>query len=602
MHSIIASRVVAGLFFALALVMTGPVHAQRAVRSSAVDELRRALEIPIRNPMDPADIAFRRKNVTKAIDNLRTIEQMADALSMPEGWLDIVSEGKSADIDGELRGYLAERFYKRVRALLTSDSDELQLAALTLVGAMGDVRGAGKQPGRLSRPLAPDVIRLLADDGAAVRQRSAEVLGEINADPKLAAPVLQKVIADKSSTPLRRAAARALVGLARIATRNYAERFRDYNKDRNLLEAQEFLRNDLMAMIPAVITACREGMDDYDSEVEIASAEAVTIAANALGVLVPDPFPRRDFPPAGRPWTEIEKQFIAEYTRSVEQERKELLPAAEALEQLSVKMNGAALSAIGNVLADDDAPVRLQGCKALQEASYTRWKLVQRAESVPPYEQRGLPADQDPIRRMMHNAMPDLRERILGHDPHVRLMALKAIEWLESEATPAAPTLIHALGDPDVFVRWEAIRILGDIKPDNDAVPGLARQLFDEDLDLRLAAAATLEKFGPAARAALPQLIATLNRGDPEIRIAVIEAIASQGKQATSAIPALIQALDADNAKVVTASANALDAFGKEARAAIPALQRHLEHPDAQARRAVSEALIDIISDIRTKQ
>ncbi|MGE3804551.1 MAG: HEAT repeat domain-containing protein, partial [Gemmataceae bacterium] len=399
--------------------------AQRADKPvDPVEELRRALTEPIKNPSNFEEYEFRRRNVLEKINALRTIGQMGNALAMPEGWLD-------TSIDQELRAELAERLYARIRGILATGNTDQKLAALTLIGSLGRVRGAAKYPtlddtqaaiigemfgdrlglaylgtgawippnrGRIARPLAPDVIEMLANPDEAIRIKAAQTLGQINADPKLAAPALQDVIAKSKARELRRTAATALVELARNATEAYANRLasgasNQYGGRRedpgSMLAAQEFLREDLLEMIPAVVMAARTGMDDGDDQVELASSEAVTIAARALGVLVPDPFLRRDFPAVGRPWTELERRLVDDYRRAVNNERRELLPAARALAQLEVKQEGNDVPPIVNVLEDEDAPVRLQGCSALQEITYARWKLVQRAASVPPYDQAG---------------------------------------------------------------------------------------------------------------------------------------------------------------------------------------------------------------------
>ena len=54
----------------------------------------------------------------------------------------------------------------------------------------------------------------------------------------------------------------------------------------------------------------------------------------------------------------------------------------------------------------------------------------------------------------------------------------------------------------------------------------LVRLLCDPDLDVRiLGAAVTLERFGPAAAAAVPDLIKWVNNGDPDNRIAVMKTL-----------------------------------------------------------------------------
>ena len=58
--------------------------------------------------------------------------------------------------------------------------------------------------------------------------------------------------------------------------------------------------------------------------------------------------------------------------------------------------------------------------------------------------------------------------------------------------------------------RYEAFRLQGDPSRPDFSVPALARLLHDQDYDVNIAAAAALDRFGPAARGAVPDLIKAL--------------------------------------------------------------------------------------------
>jgi len=65
---------------------------------------------------------------------------------------------------------------------------------------------------------------------------------------------------------------------------------------------------------------------------------------------------------------------------------------------------------------------------------------------------------------------------------------------------------IEALKSPELNVRREAARALGEIGPEAvDAVPELIEALNDEDMDL--IALSALKQIGPAAIAAVPAII-----------------------------------------------------------------------------------------------
>jgi len=72
---------------------------------------------------------------------------------------------------------------------------------------------------------------------------------------------------------------------------------------------------------------------------------------------------------------------------------------------------------------------------------------------------------------------------------------------------------IEALKSPELNVRREAARALGEIGPGAvDAVPELIEALDDEDMDL--IALSALKQIGPAARAAAPAIRQWLKKID----------------------------------------------------------------------------------------
>jgi hypothetical protein len=71
----------------------------------------------------------------------------------------------------------------------------------------------------------------------------------------------------------------------------------------------------------------------------------------------------------------------------------------------------------------------------------------------------------------------------------------------------------EALKSPDINIRREAARALGEIGPGaKDAVPELIEALDDEDMDLITVCA--LGRIGPAARAAAPAITQWLKKID----------------------------------------------------------------------------------------
>jgi HEAT repeat protein len=160
--------------------------------------------------------------------------------------------------------------------------------------------------------------------------------------------------------------------------------------------------------------------------------------------------------------------------------------------------------------------------------------------------------------RGLSAALPALSQSLSDPEPEVRLAVVEVLETLDSDAAPAAGALTKALADPNVFVRWSAARALSNLDPKQAemAVVPLARVLFDPDFHARMAAAATLEKYGPPAKAAVPDK--ALAHPDVRVRRAAAEALSRFGPLARDAEPALRRALDDREDVVRKAAAEAL--------------------------------------------
>jgi len=206
----------------------------------------------------------------------------------------------------------------------------------------------------------------------------------------------------------------------------------------------------------------------------------------------------------------------------------------------------------------------------------------------------------------MQEALPELESAVSDPDPQVRLAALEAIETYGPKAVGAKAGLVRALRDSNRYVRWAATRILGKVDPAEakEAVPELARLLNDPDLrrrcelepdqDVRMNAAMTLERFGPAAAAAAPALTRSISEGDAEEREKVIYARAAVGQANQAVISALAGQLTHDDPRVRRAAADALGRFAPTAtigRDTKAALVKALDDEDAEVRRAAADAL-----------
>jgi HEAT repeat protein len=246
------------------------------------------------------------------------------------------------------------------------------------------------------------------------------------------------------------------------------------------------------------------------------------------------------------------------------------------------------------------APVKMAPALLVKDLDATRGTLTpaglaaRRQETT--VESENMNALRDVIRRAR---LALILEGLSDRYPRARLGALDALEAMGQEALipETIPGLIRALSDPNLFVRWAAARILGELAPAGaaQAVPALARLLCDPDLNVRLAVAYALYNYGPAAAGAVSALGEAVGRGDAEFRIAAMQALEGIGTASTPALPAVIRNMTDIDPRIRTEAARVLGRFGPLAEGAAPALRRALNDPDAEVRRAVSEALLEIL-------
>jgi HEAT repeat protein len=215
-------------------------------------------------------------------------------------------------------------------------------------------------------------------------------------------------------------------------------------------------------------------------------------------------------------------------------------------------------------------------------------------ESEPPEITR------DPLLKGLRSALPGLAAGLKDRDVRIRLASLDVLEEMGPDAAPVASAVLEATHDPNLFVRWAAARTIGKMGPVEvkRGVSELARLISDEDLDVRTIAARGLERYGPAARAAVPALTRAVNVGDSEIRVGVMRALDGIGPDARSAIPAISRALSHSDYRVRRTAAEVLGHFGPLAKSAEPALRRALSDNEPDVRQAASDALLSIVPSV----
>jgi CubicO group peptidase (beta-lactamase class C family) len=166
--------------------------------------------------------------------------------------------------------------------------------------------------------------------------------------------------------------------------------------------------------------------------------------------------------------------------------------------------------------------------------------------------------------------------------------------------TAAVQLLVAALHSPDAAVREGAASSLGRLGPAaKEAIPALVATFTDEDLYLRGAAAVALGRIGSDA---VPALVQALGDGNENVRWSAAVALGRLGPQARDAGPALVRALSDANENVRFCAATALGGISPAVQDAVPALTEALHDRDEDVRRAAREALEQIAPHGRGKQ
>lgn len=183
--------------------------------------------------------------------------------------------------------------------------------------------------------------------------------------------------------------------------------------------------------------------------------------------------------------------------------------------------------------------------------------------------------------------------------------AAKALKALGPRAAPAVPAIIERmkLGDTDTA----RIGVLASIGP--AAVPALRDLLADRSVCAwgRGDAARELGLMGPAARAAIPELVAALS--DPEwlVRSSAAMALPAVWPDPDEVLPLLLPLFDDPEASTRRSAALATATFGPRALRAVPSLARAVSKPDpwvaddaAVALKAIGQAASPAVPGLTT--
>ncbi|WP_088252208.1 HEAT repeat domain-containing protein [Fimbriiglobus ruber] len=263
--------------------------------------------------------------------------------------------------------------------------------------------------------------------------------------------------------------------------------------------------------------------------------------------------------------------------------------------------------------------------------------LIQATKDTDPAVRGAAACSLSAVSRSVDKTVPVLIALLADPDDTVRSTAATSLGDLEGKAKPAVGALVTALNDKDRSVREEATIALARVGPGaspaipaliaafrkwpvddsnrtavvdalgriraGSAVPTLIAALTENDDDLRETAAYALGSFGPAAIAAVPNLLHLAKVQDVgTMQDTVIEALSKIDPSAKSAVPVILDAFN--GLKDTGRAATSLGRYGAGAKAALPklaALARDL-NADERDREAAVKAIEKIDPEFATRQ
>jgi len=185
-------------------------------------------------------------------------------------------------------------------------------------------------------------------------------------------------------------------------------------------------------------------------------------------------------------------------------------------------------------------------------------------------------------------AVPALMQAVKSDESNAcTLFATMALGSVDADGV-STPVLIEALGNENATTRRFAAYALGCLgEKAGAAEQALRDRLTDSDPGARIAAAQAYWSVSGKADEAVSVVRSALQVAiDGPTRIAAIDALEKIGPAAKTAVPDLIPCLDGNFHTAVTSAADALAKIGPDALPAVPALTNMLEHSEYDEVRA----------------
>jgi HEAT repeat protein len=408
----------------------------------------------------------------------------------------------------------------------------LQLPGTANPGVLSDfLRGrfALESVGPGAKELVPELIKLLADRRAVIREASASILGVIGPEARAAVPALTRLLADATISVRNE----GVVALGRIgaeaasAVPALADLLRQGKSRSRVIQALGRMGPSASSASATIAALLTTGTSDLRCEAMMALAQ-IGEGAVELAKMLRSP-------------SVVERQT-----------------AAGALLALRAKT-----ASVLNPMRD-----------ALQVARGEERVLLAGAVWLASKSNR--------------EALPILRESLRDEDVLVRQSAARVIGEIGQDAHVMISDLATRLNDADAQVRHAILHALGQLGP--EAVPELVKVLADARVASRRDAALALGQPGSHAGDAVAVL--TKHLLEDEAEIVSRSCAGALGRIGAAGVPGLVKGLGHESASIREASAAALGQVGQPARDALDSLRKaSKEDADAEVKTAATEAI-----------
>ncbi|HZV04507.1 MAG TPA: HEAT repeat domain-containing protein [Gemmataceae bacterium] len=427
------------------LAQPGSVASQHA-ESPAVAQLRRALQTTY------PSLTERDRAIKQCVAGLRSLADLQAAVVLTE-WHSSAMEDEIAAGDRSNHDLLIEWFIRSVRRILHQGEPAKMASMLEMLSQMAEQAHASGEPLPWVRGFAGDLAGLVIQGPPRLRCLAARTLVQVEPPVYIAVPALAELLQNEDAE-LRRAAADGFTLLLQNSL-NAAGTVG--------LVSRPASRSDLVLAASTILPAVHRGLEDVRPEVRRRCLEIIGLACTALTRLMDEPLGRE--------------------ARPLEAEYEELRPLLTALHDLGPILE--------HFLHNDDPETRILTHKALEDMGVARGRWLHRCAAC----RNG--TDEKLLGELLHETVPGLAEELAHPDVRVRRSALDVLETSGSLALPALPALTRALRDSDRFVRWSAVRTVGNLGPAAapQTIDDLTRLLRDPDVELRKAAANALERL-----------------------------------------------------------------------------------------------------------